>query len=95
MKHLLRLLPSLRSYWGQITLSLFLLLVLTGLGLLVPAIIQRVIDVGIKNEDLAYLLKSALLILGIGAAHAVLIYFQRYLSEWIAQKIGYDMRNRL
>mgnify|MGYP001024437437 FL=1 len=95
MKHLLRLLPSLRSYWGQITLSLLLLLVLTGLGLLVPAIIQRVIDVGIKNEDLAYLLKSALLILGIGAAHAVLIYFQRYLSEWIAQKIGYDMRNRL
>ena len=95
MKHLLRLIPSLRPYWGQIALSLLLLLILTGLGLLVPAIIQRVIDVGIENEDLAYLLKSALLILGIGAAHAGLIYIQRYLSEWIAQKIGYDMRNRL
>ncbi len=95
MKHLLRLLPSLRPYWGQITISLLLLLVLTGLGLVVPAIIQKVIDVGIKDEDLAYLVKSALLILGIGAAHAVLVYFQRYLSEWIAQKIGYDMRNRL
>ena len=25
----------------------------------------------------------------------MLIYFQRYLSEWIAQHIGYDLRNRL
>lgn len=95
MKYLLRLLPSLRPYWGQITISLLLLLVLTGLGLVIPAIIQQVIDVGIQNKDLAYLVNAALLILGIGAAHAVLIYFQRYLSEWIAQKIGYDMRNRL
>jgi ATP-binding cassette subfamily B multidrug efflux pump len=95
MKHLLRLLPSLRPYWAQTTLSMLLLLALTGLSLAVPSIIQKVIDIGIKNEDLAYLLNSALLILGIGAIHAVLVYFQRYLSEWIAQKIGYDMRNRL
>ena len=95
MKHLLRLLPYLRPYWGQVALSLLLLLALTGLGLVVPAIIQKVIDIGIQNKDLAYLLNSALLILGIGAAHAVLVYFQRYLSEWVAQKIGYDLRNRL
>jgi ATP-binding cassette subfamily B multidrug efflux pump len=95
MKYLLRLLPSLRPYWAQTTLSMLLLLALTGLSLVVPSIIQKVIDIGIKNEDLAYLLNSALLILGIGAIHAVLVYFQRYLSEWIAQKIGYDMRNRL
>ncbi len=95
MKHLLRLLPYLRPYWGQVALSLLLLLALTGLGLVVPAIIQKVIDIGIQNKDLAYLLNSALLILGIGAVHAVLVYFQRYLSEWVAQKIGYDLRNRL
>ncbi len=95
MKYLLRLLPSLRPYWAQTTLSMLLLLALTGLSLVVPSIIQKVIDIGIKNEDLAYLLNSALLILGIGAVHAVLVYFQRYLSEWVAQKIGYDLRNRL
>ena len=95
MKHLLRLLPSLRPYWAQTTLSMLLLLALTGLSLVVPSIIQKVIDIGIKNEDLAYLMNSALLILGIGAVHAVLVYFQRYLSEWVAQKIGYDIRNRL
>ena len=95
MKHLLRLLPSLRPYWAQTTLSMLLLLALTGLSLVVPAIIRKVIDVGIQNKDLAYLLNSALLILGIGAVHAVLVYFQRYLSEWVAQRIGYDIRNRL
>ena len=95
MKHLLRLLPSLRPYWAQTTLSMLLLLTLTGLSLVVPAIIRKVIDVGIQNKDLAYLLNSALLILGIGAVHAVLVYFQRYLSEWVAQRIGYDIRNRL
>ena len=95
MKHLLRLLPSLRPYWGQIGLSLLLLLVFTGLSLVVPSIIRQVIDVGLTGKDLGYLLRAALLILGIGLTNALLTYFQRYLSEWIAQKIGYDMRNRL
>jgi ATP-binding cassette subfamily B multidrug efflux pump len=95
MKHLLRLLPSLRPYWGQIVLSLILLLVLTGLSLAIPTIIRQVIDVGLAQQDMAYLLRAALLILGIGSASALIIYFQRYLSEWVAQHIGYDMRNRL
>ena len=95
MKHLLRLLPSLRPYWGQIGLSLLLLLVFTGLSLVVPSIIRQVIDVGLTGKDLGYLLRAALLILVIGLTNALLTYFQRYLSEWIAQKIGYDMRNRL
>ncbi len=95
MKHLLRLLPSLRPYWGQISLSLILLLVLTGLSLVIPTIIRQVIDVGLGQQDLAYLLRAALLILGIGITNALIIYFQRYLSEWVAQHIGYDMRNRL
>ena len=95
MRYLFRLLPSMRPYWGQISLSMLLLLVITGLSLVVPGIIRQVIDVGLVNKDLAYLLNAALLILGLGAIHAVVIYFQRYLSEWVAQKIGYDMRNRL
>ena len=95
MKHLLRLLPSLRPYWGQIGLSMLLLLAFTGLSLVVPSIIRQVIDVGLTGKDLGYLLRAALLILVIGLTNALLTYFQRYLSEWIAQKIGYDMRNRL
>ena len=74
---------------------MLLLLAFTGLSLVVPSIIRQVIDVGLTGKDLGYLLRAALLILGIGLTNALLTYFQRYLSEWIAQKIGYDMRNRL
>ena len=95
MKHLLRLRIYVRPYWPQILASLLLLLCLTGLSLIVPGIIQRVLDIGLARREVGYLVQSALLILGIGVARAVLSYFQRYISEWVAQHIGYDLRNRL
>ena len=39
MKHLLRLLPSLRPYWGQIALSMLLLLALTGAVTVAPLLL--------------------------------------------------------
>ncbi len=60
-----------------------------------PAIIQQVIDIGLAKRDVRLLLTSALIILSIGVAQAVLTYAQSYLSEWIAAHIGYDLRNRL
>jgi ATP-binding cassette subfamily B multidrug efflux pump len=95
MKEILRLRPFLRPYWVQVIFSLLLLLAMTGLSLAVPAIIRQVIDIGLARKELGFLVRAALLILGIGAVNAVLTYFQRYASEWIAQKIGYDLRNRL
>ena len=95
MKHLLRLRTFVRPYWPQILGSLFLLLILTGLSLIVPEIIQRVLDVGLLRKDIAYMIRSALVILGIGLVRAILSYFQRYISERVAQHIGYDLRNRL
>jgi ATP-binding cassette subfamily B protein len=34
-------------------------------------------------------------VLAIGAGIAALTYLQRYLSEWVAAHIGYDLRNQL
>jgi ATP-binding cassette subfamily B multidrug efflux pump len=95
MRSLLRLRIYLRPYWRQISVSLFLLLILTSLSLVIPAIIRQVIDVGLKQSDVIFLIKAALILLGIGALNSILNYFQRYLSEWIASHIGYDLRNRL
>jgi ATP-binding cassette subfamily B protein len=41
------------------------------------------------------MVRAALVLLVIGALTAILNYFQRYLSEWVASHIGYDLRNRL
>jgi ATP-binding cassette subfamily B protein len=95
MKHLWRLRVYLRPYWKQVVLAFVLLLALTGISLVIPTIIRLVIDVGITQGDTSFLLQSGLLILFIGALNAFLTYLQRYTSEWIAQHIGYDLRNKL
>jgi ATP-binding cassette subfamily B multidrug efflux pump len=71
------------------------MLALTGLNLVIPEIIQRVIDIGLKQSNVNYLINSALILLGIGIFKSLFAYYQRYLGEWIASHIGYDLRNRL
>ncbi|MEW6241418.1 MAG: ABC transporter ATP-binding protein [Chloroflexota bacterium] len=95
MRHLIRIRAFLRPYAWQIFATLVLLLTLTGLNLVVPRILQTVIDDGLLRRDTGYLVRSALLLLGLGLASAILNLVHRYLSEWIAARVGYDLRNRM
>ncbi|MBU0510454.1 MAG: ABC transporter ATP-binding protein/permease [Chloroflexi bacterium] len=95
MKPLLRLREFLRPYYPQVALTLLALLAITAGQLVVPAIIRQVIDVGLVRGEVRYLLISALVILAIGAARAGLAFGQRYMSEWIAFHVSFDLRNRL
>lgn len=95
MRLLLRLRVYIRPYLGHINISLVLLLALTALSLVITEIIRRVIDVGLTQSNLSYLIKVALVLLGIEVLNAVFTYFQGYNTEWIASHIGYDLRNRL
>ena len=95
MKHLLRIRIFLKPYFWQIVLTLLLLLVLTGLNLVVPRIIRSVIDEGLVQGQTPYLIRSALLLLGLGLVSALLNLGNRYWSEWIAARVGYDLRNRM
>jgi ATP-binding cassette, subfamily B, multidrug efflux pump len=95
MKHLLRIRIFLKPYFWQILLTLLLLLILTGLSLVVPRIIRSVIDDGLTRGETRYLLRSALLLLGLGLVSAILNLGNRYWSEWIAARVGYDLRNRM
>ena len=95
MKHLIRIRIFLKPYLWQIMSTLLMLLVLTGLNLVVPYIIRSVIDEGLARGESAYLVRSALLLLGLGLLSAVLTLGNRYWSEWIAARVGYDLRNRM
>ncbi|MBE3068538.1 MAG: ABC transporter ATP-binding protein, partial [Chloroflexi bacterium] len=57
--------------------------------------IQGVIDQGLKAGATAFLVRSALILVGIGAGTAVLNLGQRYLTEWIGAHVGYDLRNAM
>ena len=95
MKHLFRLRIFLKPYFGQLTLNLSLLMAVTGLSLVVPQILQGVIDDGLKAGATAVLVRSALILLGIGALTASLNLFQRYLTDWLSAHVGYDLRNSM
>jgi ATP-binding cassette subfamily B multidrug efflux pump len=95
MKHLVRIQIFLKPYFWQILATLLVLLILTGLNLVVPRIIRSVIDEGLVQGDTAFLVRSALLLLGLGLLSALLNLGNRYWSEWIAARVGYDLRNRM
>lgn len=95
MSSLRRLSSFIRPYLPHTLVNLITLLLLTALNLLVPRILQGVIDDGLLRKQTAYLVNAALILLGLGVFAAVLNLIQRYLSEWIASHVGYDLRNRL
>src|ERR1043165_5368393 len=95
MKHLIRIRVFLKPYLWQILATLLILFASTGLSLIVPGIIRSVIDNGLTGGQTTYLIQSALLLLGLGLGSAVLNLANRYLSQWIAARVGYDLRNRM
>ena len=95
MSPLLRLRTFIRPYLPQIVVNLTLLLAITALSLIVPRVLRQVVDVGLLAGATDSLVRSALVLLGLGLGAATLNLCQRYLSEWIAARIGYDLRNRL
>jgi len=92
---LLRLRFAVRPYLPQIAVSMLNLTALTALSLYIPAIIRDVIDEGLIRSDSDFLVRAALLLLGLGLLTAAMNGFQRFISEWISGHIGYDIRNRL
>ena len=84
MKDLIRLRKLLRPYWGQVLLSLLVLLLGIAARLVVPTIIGDAIDYGLGGSEQSYLVIAALIILGVGLARAVLSFAQTYLGAWIA-----------
>jgi len=94
MKHLIRISSFLKPYIWQTLATLITLLVMTALSLVVPRILSSVIDNGLTGGA-PYLAQAALLLLGIGLISAVLGLANRYLSQWIAAHVGYDLRNRI
>src|SRR6185503_11792717 len=95
MKNLVRIRIFLKPYFWQILATLLMLLVITGLGLVVPRIIRSVVDDGLAHHQTGALIRSALLLLALGLISAVMNLGNRYLSEWIAAHVGYDLRNRM
>lgn len=95
MKQLYRLKELLRPYWKQTLYTSLLLLILTGIDMVFPTIIQRVVDYGLQPGQIKLVLIAAAVIVVLGLIKSILGYYNRYTSEWIANQVAYNLRNRL
>jgi ATP-binding cassette subfamily B protein len=93
--NILRLRNFVLPYLPQIFLSAINLIALTALSLYVPRVIRDVIDEGLMRGEESFLFRSALVLLGLGLTSAAFTALQRFISEWIGSRVGYDLRNKI
>ncbi len=87
-----RLLSYLRPYRWIVAISVFLLLLVSGLQLVGPLLTEIAIDEHIRKGDLGGLNRIALIFLGVLVLQFLLSFAQTYLMNWTGQKIMQDLR---
>jgi ATP-binding cassette, subfamily B, multidrug efflux pump len=95
MKSIKRIRLLLRPYYLQISLSIIFLLMLTAIDMIFPEIIRQVVDIGLVDKQVSFMVVAAGIILGLGLLKATIGFGNRYTAEWLAHHIAYDLRNRL
>src|SRR5579859_1192586 len=95
MRTLIRTFRTLRPYAAQEALLLFCVAMVTAASLVIPSIIQFVIDQGVLRQDANVMLQAGLLVGGVGLARALFNFGRRYTGEWLINRTSYDFRNAL
>lgn len=81
-----------RKYYKLFLCALFFLAIEAGCDLLQPAIMSRIIDVGIKNSDLVYVLQAGGMMLGFTAIGAIGAVGRNNISNRVSQNFGAELR---
>ncbi|MDP8910101.1 MAG: ABC transporter ATP-binding protein/permease [Chloroflexota bacterium] len=95
MKTILRILGYLKPYWRRVAVLYLALFIGLGLQLYIPSLIGRAIDQGILARDGAFIVRSALIIIGLALVQGLFAYLRSYLVIAVAERVGYDLRNQL
>ncbi len=91
----IRVISYLRKYWFLEILVILSMLGVTSLNIAIPLLIRMVVDVAIVQMDRGLLLILVAAILGITALRGILAFAERYSTEYVAQKVVYDIRNHV
>ncbi|MBX3001940.1 MAG: ABC transporter ATP-binding protein [Caldilineaceae bacterium] len=92
---LIRAFRFLKPYWTRTAGSYLLLIVITGLTLAIPQFIRWIVDQGIREQNLALLSGSVLLLLGITALKGIFTFLQGRWTEQASQGVAFDLRNSI
>lgn len=61
--------------------------------LLQPSIMAKIIDVGINNKDINYILSTGVIMIGITCLVGIFSIIRSILSTKVSQNFAYDLRN--
>jgi len=92
MNALLRILNFLKPYKRDTTLAMVLLISVVGVDLSVPRLVQMIIDQGIAQKNLQFILNTSLLMFGVSILSAILAIANTMFSVRTAQNFAADIR---
>ena len=85
----------LRPYRWRATLALLLTVLTAALDLLLPRLIQRIVDQGIAQRDMPSIINTSLLMIGVSVVEALFTIANTLVAVRVAQHFGANMRSAL
>ena len=95
MKALQRMVRFMDAYWGVALIGLLTVILPVAMELVIPRMLQYVIDQGIKASDMDVIIRGSLIMLGAALVGAVATVIQGFYRARLSQGIAYDLRNVL
>jgi ABC-type multidrug transport system, ATPase and permease components len=90
-----RIFSYLLPYWTKLLMVFVAILFSSGLSLLPPLLMGRVVDEGLIGGDLNMLLILIGMAFGVLVISNLISVLESYLNTWVAQNITFDMRNKM
>ncbi len=90
-----RLMGLMRPHWLMALGAIVCAILATVFALIVPSVLQWVVNVGVGSGKLSYLLLAALLVLVVSTLRGLAAYGQGYLSQAVSVLVAYDLRKRV
>ena len=95
MNALRRITRFIRPYRWFILIGFFTVILPVAMELLVPRMLQYIVDQGIRAGDMSVVTQGALIMLGAALVGALMTVAQGYCRAQISQGLAFDMRNEL
>jgi ATP-binding cassette subfamily B multidrug efflux pump len=95
MKDIFKLFHFIRPYWRRAVAALILLSTLVVADLSIPKLIERIIDVGIKQQNQQVVISTALIMLGIAMVSFIIAVGNNITSVQVGENYGHDLRDAI
>ena len=95
MKDIKKIIRFVQPYWKLALLSLITLTVMVFSDLAIPRLVERIVDVGIREKDMQVVLHTSLIMLGIALINTIFAVMNNLFSIRVGENTARDIREAL